>query len=151
VAPLDRGFNQPAHQRGRFARHAGALRLDRADDRRFERRLVFLEVHRDLLVGHAPQERTHEQQVREQREGEADHDARGDNRLRGEAHPLESPRGQHEGRAAARRCQRRAADEKLSTPPPANIVNDGDKLLVHMSLTISQSRSFRLQAEGSPL
>src|SRR4029450_11694158 len=66
-----------------------------------------------------------------------DDNPRDENRLRGEAHPLESRRGKNQGRSAASGGQGRAADEELGAPAPANVVNDRQELLVHKKFPAS--------------
>ena len=60
VHALDRGLDQPADQRRRpVARPLG--RFHRGEDGGFERRLVLLEIERDLLVGDLARQRPGEE------------------------------------------------------------------------------------------
>src|SRR5262249_21956606 len=94
----------------------------------FERRLVLLEIHRDLLVGHAPQQRPDEERIREQRDDERETDAEGEDRFGREPHPLQRDGRQHQRRREAPERDRRAAERQLQSPPAPDLVDDRNQL-----------------------
>jgi hypothetical protein len=102
-AGFDRLFDHAPHEGRRFGHESGAIGLDRAQQRRLQRRLVLLEVERHLFVGDPTPQRPDEE-PRDQREPRQRHDhARGDDRSAAEAQELQAVRREQEqGRSRAR-------------------------------------------------
>ena len=126
-AGFDRLFDDAPDERRRF-RHVPALtRLDRAQQRRLERRLVLFEVERHLLVGHAASQRNEEEPVGRGRHHHEHRDACGDDRCPAEPGPLHAVGGEQEQPERDGRDRYRAAQRQLHAPARTDLRDDLEK------------------------
>ena len=109
--------------------------LDRADDRRFERRIFLLEIQRDLRIGDALAQRPDERPAEQRDEGADGDDPEGDDRGRAEAKRFETGRRQQQREHRAGDDDNRAAQRDALPPPISDAPNDLDELgpvMVHV-------------------
>ena len=120
---FDRFFDQLSHQRLRMRRRRVPPGFDGADDRRLQGRLVLLEIHRHLLVGHPPQQRSNEQIRDQRRDCRGQDDAEGDDGLGREACRLERA-GRHDEDDQAEGCDpHRTAQRQFRAPAAAHLLD----------------------------
>jgi hypothetical protein len=109
--------------------------FDRADDRGFEGRVAFLEVHRDLRVADAASQGEHERPREEHKEdGERD-DPERDDRGRGESERFESGRRREQREQRARYDHDGAPRREPHAPAIPHAPDDVDELhaMVHVA------------------
>ena len=121
-------------------------RFDRADDRRFERRVAFLEIHRDLRVGDPAAQRPDEAIEEQRDEYRDDDDAEGDDCRGAEAERLEPGRRQQERQHGAGHHDDRAPQGEPEAPAVSHLTNDVDQLRAWIHV-----RRFSLEQAGQDL
>ena len=99
-------------------------RLDGAQNRGFELRIVFLEVHRDLRIADLPAQRTHEEQPHERGEHGDGDDAERDDRAGRETQRFEARGGQEQRQQRADHDEHDAANGQLLPPAIADGADD---------------------------
>src|SRR5262245_43741640 len=115
--------------------------FNRADDRGLERRIAFLEVHRDLRIADVLAHRPHEGPADKAGEDGDRKYAEGDNRAAREAEGLEPAGGEQQREQRARDHDHGAARREFQAPAIAHSSNDVDELqaLIHAFLRKGQS------------
>ena len=105
-----------------------AAGLDRADDLGLQRRLVLLEIERDLFVGHAPEQRPHDEPADQAGERNA---------IRTRKVMIEAGLNRHDSRPQADSTSAsgaeaehadRAAQHQLVAPAPPDLMDDPDQI-----------------------
>jgi len=124
VALLDRLLDHPPHQHRRLGLAAGAMGFDGAHQNRFERRLVFFEVERDLLVRHLVTQRTHQEPANRGDHANREHRSRSDDRGRAIARPFEAVGGNQDQADHDADHPDGAPDRQLHPPARAHLADD---------------------------
>ncbi len=125
LAALERRLEQPPHQRRRhLLRTAGTLRVQRGDDRRLERRLVFFEVERDLFVADLAQQWTDDEPAGGRENRDADNNAEGEDGVGTEAQRFEREGSGDQYQRCGAKKSRGAAQGQLHAPAGADLAND---------------------------
>src|SRR5688572_3663507 len=102
----------------------------RAQHGGIERRLVLLEVQRDVLIARAAQQRPHEVLEDQRREGDVRRDPDAGDRLRREPGALHDVRADDQRGDQRRQYDGRAAQSELEPPPRPHAPNDTEQSLV---------------------
>ena len=124
-----RGFDEAANEGGGIRRTAAAAPgFHGADDRGLQRRLVFLEVERDLLVAGAAHQRTHQQVADQPGQREADDDPEGDDGPSGEAPRLQAVGREQQHEHAQANDAECASQRQLHPPAAPHLVDDVHEL-----------------------
>jgi hypothetical protein len=116
-----------------FTAVAATVRLDRAQQRRLQRRLVLLQVQRDLFIGDLATERTNEEVPDRGQQGEGKQHAGHHDRDRAEPVPLHQGGSNQEKDQEDSEDAHHTAECEFQTPAPAYFRDDAEEIRRHRS------------------